>query len=66
MSPLNDSSSIRALPEPIVKSNRCLVFRLSCTGKQELKSPLNVATDTETPAFSGTATRRSPSWVEKR
>src|SRR5213082_4139550 len=33
MSPLNDSSSSRALPEPIVKLNRCFVLGpTSCTG----------------------------------
>src|SRR6184192_3052898 len=66
MSPLNDSSSSLAVPEPIVKLKRCLVLPVSCTGKQALKSPLNVDTETETLAFSGTDTRRSPSWVEKR
>src|SRR5438128_4965595 len=67
MSPLNDSSSSRALPEPIVKLKRCLVLgSVSWTGKHALKSPLNVETDTETLDFSGMDTRRSPSWVEKR
>src|SRR6266576_3758065 len=66
MSPPNDSSSSRALPEPMVKSNRCFVFLLSCTGKQALKSPLKVETETVTFAFSGTDTRTSPSCVPKR
>src|SRR5437870_8283607 len=49
MSPLNDSSSSRALPEPIVTLKRCLVLgSVSWTGKHALKSPLNVETDTET------------------
>src|SRR5437588_171293 len=66
MSPSNDSSSSRALPEPIVKLKRCLVLPVSWTGKQALKSPLNVDTETATPDLSGIDTRRSPSWVEKR
>src|SRR5437763_6422083 len=66
MSHSNNSSSSRALPDPIVKLKRCLVLPVSCTGKQALKSPLNVETETETLDFSGIDTRRSPSWVEKR
>src|SRR5882762_5684231 len=66
MSPPNDSSSSRALPEPSVTLKRCFVFPVSCTGKQALNSPLNVETETDTLAFSGTDTRRSPSCVPKR
>src|SRR5438034_3910020 len=66
MSPPNDSSSSRALPEPMVKLKRCFVFPVSCTGKQALNSPLNVETETETFPFSGTDTRTSPSCVPKR
>src|SRR2546430_11911239 len=66
MSPSNDSTSRRALPEPIVELNRCLVLPVNLMGKQALKSPLNVDTETDTFAFSGTEMRRSPSWVEKR
>ena len=66
MSPSNDSSSSRALPEPMVKLNRCLALPVSWTGKHELNSPLKVETDTATLDFSGTETRRLPSWVAKR
>src|SRR5437867_3327749 len=66
MSPPNDSSSSRALPEPRVKLKRCFVFPVSCTGKQAVNSPLNVEMETETLAFSGTDTRTSPSCVPKR
>src|SRR5207249_11989851 len=51
MSPPNDSSSSRALPEPTVKSNRFFVFLLSCTGTQALKSPLMVEPETVTVAL---------------
>src|SRR5213596_2008854 len=66
MSPLNVSSSARALPDPIVKLNRCLLVLVTLTGKQESKSPLNVATDTVTLARSGTLTDTSPLCVANR
>src|SRR2546428_7213832 len=66
MSPLKDSSSSRALPEPIVKLKRCFVLPVSVTGKHASKSPLKVDTDTATLAFSAIAMLRSPSCVAKR
>src|SRR5206468_9150363 len=65
MSPLKDSSSSRALPEPIVKLKRCFVLPVSVTGKHASKSPSKVETDTATLAFSGMAMARSPSCVAK-
>ena len=50
----------------MVKLNRCLALPVSWTGKHELNSPLKVETDTATLDFSGTETRRLPSWVAKR
>src|SRR5439155_13869989 len=66
MSPLKDSSSSRALPEPIVKLKRCFVLPVSVTGKHASKSPSKVETDTATLAVSGIAMSRSPSCVAKR
>src|SRR5438094_964695 len=43
MSPLNVSSSARALPDPIVKLNRCLLVLVTLTGKQESNSPFTVS-----------------------
>ena len=61
MSPWNDSSSMRALPEPILNVLRCLPSVLVIgSGKLESMSPFAVAAVIVTFAPSGTDTVMSP------
>ncbi len=62
MSPWNDSSSIRALPEPILNVLRCLPVGLGTmgSGKLESMSPFAVAAVIVTFVPSGTDTVMSP------
>ena len=71
MSPLNDCSSMRALPPPSVKLKRLLPSRIDCPsgswmGKSAAKSPWNVRTNTVALAAPPRPTRMSPPWVVRR